>query len=71
MTCEPIVAIAIDTAHQVVTLMAIGTRPPFSTNASTMSGVIATTEAMSVRRIELGTMIARAITVFAQASRPE
>src|SRR5215217_9774749 len=70
ITRDPTVAIAIDTAHHVVTFTAAAADPPPANTVAGTSAAIDTALATSVRRGVLGTVIVRAITVFAHARSP-
>ena len=60
----------IDTPHHVATFTVTMAAPRLTTRVAATSGAIATMLASNVRRGELGTAIARAITVFAHANSP-
>ena len=70
MTRDPTVAMAIETAHQVAMLTAAAVDASPANIIAGTSGAMAATLPISVRLGVLGTMIARAITVLAHASRP-
>ena len=66
---EPIVAMAVTTAHHATMLMP-STGPSAITKVATASGAIASADKISVRRGVLGIVLARASTTLAHARTP-